>query len=254
MEGKFLAVLQHILSVELLAAAVLLFGAGIVRGFTGFGAALLLAPVLAYLFGAANGVAIIILLNMFVSVQLMSAALRVSNFAGVGWVTVGACAAMPLGVWALGSFDPEVARNAISILVIIACLFIALPYQDYLKVRSSPMLDSLAGGLGGLLHGFAGIGGPPIIIYLIAQNASAAVLRANIILSFAIINVVTTLVFFLSGLLSTTIMLQTILLTPPFLLGAWVGQNIFGRSSEKLFMRVVLILLTLVAAGMLFAD
>ena len=61
-----------ILSVELFVAAVLLFGAGIVRGFTGFGAALLLAPVLAYLFGAANGVAIIILLNMIVSVQLMS--------------------------------------------------------------------------------------------------------------------------------------------------------------------------------------
>ena len=57
------------------------------------------------------------------------------------------------------------------------------------------------------------------------------------------------------GLLECTmLLLQTILLTPPFLLGAWVGQNIFGRSSDKFFMRVVLSLLILVAAGMLFAD
>ncbi len=243
-----------ILSLDLLVAAVLLFGAGIVRGFTGFGAALLLAPVLAYLFGATNGVAIIILLNMIVSVQLIAAARRVSSFAGVGWLTAGACAAMPVGVWALGSLDPEFVRDLISILVIIACVLIALPYREYLDVRSTPALDAFAGGLGGLLHGFAGIGGPPIIVYWIAQKKTAAALRANIILSFAIINVLTTLAFLIGGLLNATMLVQTILLTPPFLLGAWVGQHFFGRSSDKFFMRVVLSLLIIVAAGMLFAD
>lgn len=254
MEGEVSSLLAEVFSAKVLFAAVLLFGAGIVRGFTGFGAALLLAPVLAYLFGAANGVGIIILLNMFVSVQLIAAAHRVVKFSGVGWVTAGACAAMPVGVWALGTLDPDLVRDVISILVIVACVLIALPYQEYLKVRASPPLDAFAGGLGGLLHGFAGIGGPPIIIYLIAQKASAAALRANIILSFAIINVVTTLAFLIAGLLNTKMLLQTILLTPPFLLGAWVGARIFGRTSEKAFMRAVLLLLIAVAAGMLFAD
>ncbi|MFW6024457.1 MAG: TSUP family transporter [Dichotomicrobium sp.] len=243
-----------ILSTNLAIAAALLFGAGIVRGFTGFGAALLLAPVLAYLFGATSGVGIIILLNLIVSFQLIAPALRVSNFAGVGWLTAGACAAMPIGVWALGTFDPEAARDAISILVILACILIALPYQDHLHIRSSPAMDAFAGGLGGLMHGFAGIGGPPIIIYWIAQKQSAAALRANIILSFAIINIVTTLAFLVGGLLNTTMFLQTLLLTPPFLLGAWVGAHIFGRSSDRFFMRVVLVLLIVVAAGMLIAE
>jgi len=254
LEEKFLAGFQDVLGTELALAAILIFTAGIVRGFSGFGAALLLAPMLAYLFGAANGIAIIMLLNTIVSVQLLTAARRDSSLAGVGWLTAGACAAMPAGVLALGTIDPEVVRDAISVLVIMACIVIAFPYQDYVQVRPSPMLDAFAGGLGGLLHGFAGIGGPPIIVYLFAQKKAAVALRANIILSFAIINIVSCVVFVLVGIMNSTTLLQAIVLTPPFLFGAWIGQRIFGRSSDKFFMRVVVALLMVVALSMLFAD
>jgi uncharacterized membrane protein YfcA len=51
-------------------------------------------------------------------------------------------------------------------------------------------------------------------------------------------------------LLTTQVLLYGIALTPATLLGAWVGKNIVGRISDRIF--VVLVEIGLLAAGVLF--
>lgn len=239
--------ITDILTPDLLLAAVMLVGAGVVRGFTGFGAALLLAPVLALLFGVQSGVAIIVLLNVIVAIQLMPSARRASNFGTVGWLTAAACATSPLGAWMLGTLDPELMRRLISGLVLLFCIIIAVAGRDRLNVKRSAAADITAGGLGGFLNGLAGIGGPPITLYWIAQRNSAEALRANVILAFAVIHTVTILVYALQGLLGLDTILRTLALTPPFMFGVWIGSRFFSKSSEDLFLKIVLVLLSVVA-------
>lgn len=239
--------LKEILTPDLLLAAALLVGAGVVRGFTGFGAALLLAPVLTLLFGVTAGVAIIVLLNIIVAIQLMPSARRASNFRAVGWLTAAACATSPLGAWMLGSLDPDLLRRAISGLVLIFCITIAFTGPDSFKVEASRTADITAGGLGGFLNGLAGIGGPPITLYWIAQHNSAEALRANVILAFAVIHTVTASVYAFQGLIGLDTLFRTLLLTPPFMFGVWIGSHFFSRSSKRFFLRIVLVLLALVA-------
>lgn len=242
-----MASLAQILTPDLLLAALLLLGAGMVRGFTGFGAALLLAPILALLFGVTGGIAIIVLLNVIVAVQLMPAARRASSFGAVGWLTAAACVTSPIGAWMLVSIDPDLLRRTISGLVLASCAMIALSGREAIRIKASRSADIAAGGLGGILNGLGGIGGPPIMLYWIAQRNSAESLRANVILSFAIIHTVTGLTFALHGLLDAQTILRTLLLMPSFLIGAWIGTHYFVRSSEQFFFRLVMILLSVVA-------
>jgi uncharacterized membrane protein YfcA len=244
--------LDAIFTTNLLLVALLLVGAGVVRGFTGFGAALLLAPLLVLLFGVTEGVAIIVLLNVLVAFQLLPKARNASSLKQVGWLTGAACVFIPAGAWALGSFDPELVRRAISLLVFVGCVVIALSQRDRLRITGSPALDATVGGVGGFLNGLGGIGGPPITLYWVAQRNAAAVLRANIILSFAVIHTVTAAVYAVQGFVTPESIARTLVLTPPFMLGAWLGTRFFDKSRETLFTRVVLALLATVAIATLF--
>lgn len=239
--------LTAIITPDLLIAFPLLVGAGLVRGFTGFGGALLLVPILALLYGVTAGVAIVVLLNIIVAIQLLPSARRSSNLKSVGWLTAAACAVSPIGAWMLGSLDPEFVRKAISALVLASCAVIVISGRDRFRIKGSPAADLAAGGVGGFLNGLAGIGGPPITLYWIAQRNSAESLRANVILSFAVIHVVTGLLYAFMGLVDLQTILRTALLTPPFMFGVWIGAHYFSRSSEKFFLQLVVALLSVVA-------
>jgi hypothetical protein len=79
--------------------------AGLMRGFAGFGSAMLMAPIFAILFGAAEMVVTIVAIELIVSLQLFPQVRRHADWKTLTPMSIAACAAMPLGVWALASVD-----------------------------------------------------------------------------------------------------------------------------------------------------
>src|SRR5690349_24831323 len=79
--------------------------AGLMRGFAGFGSAMLMAPVFAILFGPAEMVVTIVAIELVVSLQLFPQVRRKADWKTLAPMSGAACAAMPLGVWALASVD-----------------------------------------------------------------------------------------------------------------------------------------------------
>ncbi len=86
----------------------------------------------------------------------------------------------------------------------------------------------------------------------IHDNARATTNRANIIGYLAVTQVALLLVLMVSNLLSWPPVFRAAMLTPPYLLAAWLGSRLFRPSSEKLYRRIALTFLILGAAyGML---
>src|SRR5690348_14147354 len=79
--------------------------AGLMRGFAGFGSAMLMAPIFAILFGSAEMVVTIVAIELVVSLQLFPQVRTSADWKTLGPMSVAACIAMPLGVWALASVD-----------------------------------------------------------------------------------------------------------------------------------------------------
>src|SRR6185369_13265767 len=88
--------------------------AGLMRGFAGFGSAMLMAPIFAILFGSAEMVVTVVAIEPVVSLQLFPQVRHHADWKTLMPMSVAACAAMPLGVWALASVDKGTIVTAVS--------------------------------------------------------------------------------------------------------------------------------------------
>jgi uncharacterized membrane protein YfcA len=103
--------------------------AGLVRGYTGFGAALVLTPLLSVVVGTQAAAATTILLTGLTALQQVPGARRAADRATVVPLSIGALVTIPAGTWALAVLDPETMRRAVAVVVIggqTLCLLLTL--------------------------------------------------------------------------------------------------------------------------------
>ena len=92
--------------------------AGLMRGFAGFGSAMLMAPIFAILFGSAEMVVTVVAIELVVSLQLFPQVREHADWKVLTPMSIAACAAMPLGVWLLASVDKNTIVTAVSAVIV----------------------------------------------------------------------------------------------------------------------------------------
>ena len=224
---------------------VVFFG-GVMRGFTGFGAALLAVPIFSILWLPHKAIAAVMCLAMLSNIQLVPGALRATQWRQAIPISIAALAMTPVGTLALVTFDPDLMRRAISGIVLAFALLLMSGWRW--SGTPGPGGALTAGALGGLINGAAGTGGPPIILYLLAGNSDAATSRANIIIVYFFMNGGTVASLAANGLVQGDTLWRVLLLAPSWMLGLWAGIRLFRHANEVFFRRVAL--LALVAVGL----
>ncbi len=91
-------------ALPVLAAAIFL--AGLVRGFTGFGTALIFVPVAAAAFSPVQAIAIILIVDVPATLPLAPRALRDGDWREVARLLPGGLAGLSLGLFLLTRLDP----------------------------------------------------------------------------------------------------------------------------------------------------
>ncbi len=233
-----------ILSGEFLYLAAIAAIAGVLRGYTGFGSAMVISPLWAIAIGPAQALATLIVLEVAVSFQLLPRALRSTDWRLIGLLVVSAALAVPLGVWALVTVDPATIRRVIGLVVLVwaGAMLWGVRYTGKLSTGATLGI----GATSGVLMGATGLGGPPILIYLLSTPARAESNRANIIVFFAIICVSLVGAFAVGGIYTAATWWRAALMAPIFLGAAWIGANLFDKSSDATYRRVALVFLLVV--------
>jgi uncharacterized membrane protein YfcA len=96
-------------------------------------------------------------------------------------------AALPLGVWLLsliGSGQKDIASQMVGV-VVLAIVAVQLALRIEPRERVHAGWEWLAFGMGGLLLGLCGIGGPPMVLWVMAHNWSMNRARAFLFFIFA---------------------------------------------------------------------
>ncbi|PJK31316.1 sulfite exporter TauE/SafE family protein [Minwuia thermotolerans] len=219
--------------------------AGLMRGFAGFGSAMVLSPLLAHFYGPATAVLAIAVMEVAVSVQLVPRALPDVQWRFVGPVTLAALVGMPLGIWALVTVEPEIIARFVAGLVLLFVLVLAVGWR-YRGPKRLPVTIGVGAASGALLTSTS-VGGPPVLIYMMAGDDPARRVRANIIVYFAILEAITPFALWLGGAFIAEYAVLGALLCPPYLAGAWLGGRLFRQSSERLYRRVAMVFLSAIA-------
>lgn len=225
--------------VGLVAATAL--AAGLIRGFTGFGSALVIAPVLSLIVGPRVAVPAIVIANMFTTAQVLPGALRAVVWSRVMVLSVAGCVCVPLGALLLVTVEQDIMRRAISLLTVTFALLMLWGWRYSGAVK--PAITAGVGGMGGILSGAASIGGPPVILFLLAGPDAAATNRATFIFYFLFTQLVGIAMYWGTNLLDWRTVILCVLMMPTMVAGMWVGERMFNKASEAMFRRVALVFL-----------
>lgn len=229
---------------------VIAFVGGVVRGSTGFGAALVMTPVLSMLIGAKIAVPIIIILETFAAAQMLPASLSIVRWQVIFPVIAAAFLTVPLGVLFLLLVSPSIMQQIISCVVLIFtfCLFFLPRYI----VKKKLSLSFGVGAISGIMGGATGIGAPPVILYLLSSTDNISVTRANLTIYIVALSGASLLAWSYSGLLNEFILIKASFLVLPFACGVFIGSKLFEKFSDKNFRSFSLILIFFSALGSFF--
>jgi uncharacterized membrane protein YfcA len=215
--------------------------AGIMRGYSGFGTAVLLAPAYSVLWGPRVGVPVMLLMELVVSLQLVPRALAEANRRVILPIGAAAALATPVGAFILISADQDLLRRSIGGFVLVFGLLLMSGWR-YTGSRPLP-LNIAVGTTAGLLKGATGMSGPPVILYLLAGPEAVRQHRANLILFFGTISVISVIPPAVGGLMSWNVLAKTLLLLPVLMLCVPVGARLFHVIPEPWYRRAALFFL-----------
>ncbi len=233
------------LDTRLAVVCAVVFVAGVIRGFLGFGSALLIVPALSAVYGPSLAVVIGVLIEIPTSLGLLPTAVRQAERRTVTKMLLTFLVFVPVGTLLLKSVDPESTKIAISLVVLIMVGIIAL--QERMVALLSHFGVLFAGAISGVAQGMTGMAGPLFVTALLARGESAIQTRANIVALAGGLIIVSATSFVLAGLVTRQAVIFTALGTPAILLGVWVGSVLFRRLSHRNLRGVILTFLALTA-------
>jgi len=238
-----LASLAALVPAPALLAGIIAVGmaAGFIKGLTGFGAALILSPGLTFFMDPTHAVATNVLTVALSNIPLLPGAKADADRPTAFTFYAGCLLGLPLGVWLLVSLPKKMLEAAIGITVIIASLLLLKPGVKA-RLLSRP-LKLGAGLVGGMLNGSVGMGGPPVILALLAARTPPAVSRATLIVFFTLLNFTSVALMALGGVIDRQTLVLAALILPAMLLAQRGGELLFRRGWSKGFRPIAIALL-----------
>ena len=218
---------------------------GFVRGFSGFGSALIYIPLIAAVYEPRIAAATLLLIDLVGSAPFTVRELTRCNWREVVPVTAAAALAVPLGTMALIWVDPTVLRWLIAVLVLTLLAVLASGWRYHGK----PTLPvSIGVGLfAGFGSGAVQIAGPAVIIFWLGGSSNAAVVRANLMVFFLLMGFITGTAYVAQGIITADVLALAVLLGVPFMLAMWAGARWFHGASEQAYRRAAYAIITLAA-------
>jgi len=217
-------------------AAVVAALAGAVRGFSGFGSALVYIPLVAAIYDPRIAAATLLLIDLVSCVPFTVPAFSRCNWREVVPVTASAALMVPIGTLVLLFVDPMVLRWVIAVLVIGLLMVLMSGWRYHGKPHLAASLG--VGAVAGLGSGAVQIAGPPVIIYWLGGPAAATIVRANLMVFFALIGCATLISYAAQGLFTRPALTLAVLLGVPFLAAMTIGALMFRGASDSLYRRV----------------
>lgn len=207
--------------------------AGIVRGFTGFGTALIFVPVAGIFLSPEVTVGVITLTGIASTSALLPRAWAQADRREVGVLAIAALVTVPVGLWLMARLDPVSIRWVVAAVGTVTLAALITGWRFSGQVGRAMLLA--IGAVAGVIGGLTGLTGPVVILFYLAGQAAAQSVRANTILFLAALDVVIVVNLLLRGALDGQILLLALTLAVPYFITSLIGQSLFDPRHERLY-------------------
>jgi len=220
---------------------VVVFTAGLTQGFTGFGSALVMLPLLSLILEVKTVVPLVTLLGIFINALLF---LKLGPYASWTRIRTLFFASLPgvfCGVYVLTTSSARFLQVVIGVVLIL--------FPSFLMAREIPEREINAGWswpvgfLSGLLSGSISAGGPPVIIYAAMQPWSKISVKSTLVGFFLLTSVTAAAVQAGGGFVTVRVLLYFGAGLPALVTGVLTGSWLFERVDSEAYRKVLYVLL-----------
>ncbi|PJI85138.1 hypothetical protein BC777_3135 [Yoonia maricola] len=210
---------------EFLILTVIVVVAGIVRGFSGFALSAIVMASAVIILPPVQLIPICWWLEMTASLLMARGGWQEADRGVVLGLVIGSTLGVPFGVLLTTSISVEASQLIVLILIIV------LAITQLAKIRLAFLATKLglygSGFAAGVVTGLASIGGMIIAIYVLSQDASAAKMRAALVLFLFISSLTTVITLIWFGVMNGTAVARGLSLAIPTTIGVMIGQRLF---------------------------
>jgi uncharacterized membrane protein YfcA len=229
------------------------FVAGLARGFSGFGSALIFMPLASSIAAPRLVAALLLIIDFVAALPLIPNAWKHADRKATAVIVFGAMIGVPIGTYFLTVLDPVTTRWIISAFVFVLLLLLLSGWRY--RGKDHAAISVGIGGLSGFCSGLAQTGGPPIVGYWLGRPVASIIARANIMLFFAASDFFSVVSYSLTGLITSESIRFSFVVGPVYAVGVLLGAQLFGRASESLFRSICYALIAIaVIAGLPALD
>ncbi|WP_110667231.1 sulfite exporter TauE/SafE family protein [Salinicola halophilus] len=210
--------------------------AGTIRGYCGFGFAMIVALGLVGWLSPTEAVPLALLLDLLASAGLWRRAALAVAWPRLRYLLAGMLVATLMGVGLVSSLPTAALSIVIALLSLGGAVAILLRDEERASPtppRSARWSDTAAGAGAGLCMTLASAGGPPLMLYLLHRRLAPATLRATAILFFAASSAVSLIGLAGIGVVGADTLGRAAALIVPALAGNALGQWLFERSRPR---------------------
>lgn len=210
---------------------------GLVRGFTGFGFAMVFMPLASLVLGPVAALGLIWVIDAPFAFPIAAHAAKRAEWREVLPLLVAASLSLPAGIALLTWLDPLTMRWLLAGLVLGAVALLGSGWRYH--GRPGIPLSLGVGTLSGLCNGLASIGGMPLAVFWLgAQRNDRHKTRANMQTYFGLSTSISGTVLFLKGIITLASLLMALPLFAVYGVGLWIGTHGFRLASEETFRRI----------------
>lgn len=215
--------------------------AGLVRGFTGFGSALIYIPLISAVYGPHIAAPTLLLFDTICSVPFAIQCWPQSTRREVLPVAIAGALALPVGVAALVYVDALVLRWFIAALVVFALVALMTGWRYHGRPTVAASLG--VGAFAGFGSGAVQIAAPALLVFWLGGPNSATTVRANIMVLFAIQGMLAIVAYAFAGVFVRDVLALALVIGVPFVVAMTIGARFFRGTSDVLYRRVAYLII-----------
>ena len=211
-----------------------IFSVFIVSGFlqtvTGFGYALITAPLLAFVLEAKETVMLVMTTGFIIRLFLIRVIKNHGSFKTIlPLITASVIGAIP-GAYIMSTASSQDLKIFIGVVLLFAAL--ALWKNISIPIKQSKFAETIVGAISGFLATTTSINGPPVVMYYLNAKAEEdkKLFRANLTRYFLLVNIASIIISYLAGTLKITqLWFHTLLSIPALYIGFYLGEKFFHQ-------------------------
>jgi len=208
---------------------------------TGFGYAIITAPLLALALGPKETVMLTMITGLMIRIFMMAATKNDGSFKAIfPLITASIIGAIP-GAYVMTMISNDGLKLLIGIVLLIAVFMLGKNHK--ISIKNHRFAETIVGGLSGFLATTTSINGPPIILYYLNSKAEEDknVFRGNLTRYFLLINIASIMISYIAGTLHIgDLWFQTLLSIPALAIGFYLGEKAFHLINAEAFRKTSL--------------